>query len=57
MIYLLSILCAGGSQYLHERTKGLVQLVYSLVIAYALFLTALRYDRRSFARIFLVACL
>ncbi len=57
MVYLLAILFAGGPEFLHERAKGLIQLVYSLVIAYALYLTAQRYDRRGFARIFLVACL
>lgn len=59
MVYLVSILCAdpGGSQFLHERAKGLIQLVYSLIIAYAMYLTAQRYDRRGFGRILLITCL
>jgi hypothetical protein len=56
VVYVVSILCAGGTEFLLERVKGLIQLTYSLIIAFAFYLTALRYDRRALARIFLIAC-
>ncbi len=38
-LYLVSIFCATNLDYLSRRTTGLIQLTYSLVIGYALFLT------------------
>lgn len=53
-LYLASTLCVDDNRYLGERLKGFLQLSYSLVIGYGLFITLIRYDRRRIARIFLV---
>jgi hypothetical protein len=53
LLYLLSILCATDLAYLSKRFTGLVQLSYSLIIGYALFLTLIRAERRQLARLFL----
>lgn len=52
-LYLLSTLCASGSIYLPERLKGFLQLSYSLVIGYGVFICLVRYERRRLARLFL----
>ena len=57
LIFVASVLCASGYEMINERFKGLIQLTYSLVIAYALFLTVTLYDREQLARVFLVACI
>jgi hypothetical protein len=57
LIYVASVLCASGYEMLGERFKGLIQLSYSIVIAYALFLTITIYDRDQLARIFMAACI
>jgi len=57
LIFVASVLCATGYEMISERFKGLIQLSYSVVIAYALFLTITLYDREQLARIFLIACI
>src|SRR6266576_850743 len=39
LLFLISILCATNIHYLARRTNGLIQLSYSIVIGYAVFLT------------------
>lgn len=56
-LYTLSVLAADNHVYLMERFKGLVQLLYSIAIAYGFFLGASRFDRATIARIFLGFCL
>ena len=51
--FLLSILLAPDLSWLSRRTNGLIQLTYSLVIGYGLFLTVRRADRRQIAALFL----
>jgi hypothetical protein len=53
MLYALSILAASDHRFLGERFKGLVQLTYSLVIGYALFLALTRYHRSRLASVML----
>jgi len=57
LIYVASVLCASGYEMLGERFKGLIQLSYSIIIAYALFLTITIYERDQLARIFMAACI
>ena len=57
VVYLGSILCADDLVFLTKRFTGFVQLVYSLVLGYAVFLTLLRAERRQLATIFLAFCL
>lgn len=52
-LYVLSILTAPDYGYLGERFKGFVQLTYSILIGYAVFLAVTRHDRRRLAAIFL----
>jgi hypothetical protein len=52
-LYLVSIVCATNIAFLSRRTNGLVQLIYSLSIGYALFLTVSHASRRQMARLFL----
>lgn len=56
LVYLASILSASDYGFLAKRFTGLVQLLYSLVIAYALFLTVLRARRDQLAGLFLGFC-
>ena len=56
-LYLVSILLAPNINWLARRTNGLIQLTYSLVIGYALFLTVKRAERRQIARLFLAFAL
>jgi hypothetical protein len=56
-VYLCSILAATNYDFLGKRFTGLLQLTYSLVIAYALFLTLVHGERRQIARILLGFCL
>lgn len=53
LLYLGSILSAANYSFLIKRFTGLVQLTYSLVISYALFLTLIRANREQLARLFL----
>jgi hypothetical protein len=55
-IYLCSILAATDYAYLSKRFTGLLQLAYSLVIAYAIFLTLVHGERRQIAAILLGFC-
>ena len=57
LMVLVSALCASNFAYLQRRTNGLVQLTYSMVIGYALFLTVTRASRRQMAALFLVFAL
>jgi hypothetical protein len=52
-LFLLSILLAPNLSWLSRRTNGLIQLTYSLVIGYGLFLTVRRAERRQIAALFL----
>jgi hypothetical protein len=54
VLYLVSILCASNLAFLPRRTNGLIQLVYSLTIGYALFLTVTQASRHQIARLFFV---
>jgi hypothetical protein len=56
-IYLGSILAAADYEFLGKRFTGLLQLTYSLVIAYAMFLTLVHGERRQIANILLGFCL
>ncbi len=53
LLYLCSILAATDLAFLGRRFNGLVQLVYSLVIGYALFLTLSVASRRQIEFVFL----
>jgi len=53
LLYLLSILCATDLSFLARRFNGFIQLVYSIVIGFGLFLTATSVSRRQLAGIFL----
>lgn len=52
LIYVASILSASDYAFLGKRFTGLIQLTYSFVIGYALFLTILEAERRQLARLF-----
>lgn len=56
-VYLCSVLAASDYSFLSKRFTGLLQLTYSLVIAYAMFLTLVHGDRRQVSRILLIFCL
>lgn len=53
VLYLAASLSATDIGYLTKRFTGLVQLTYSLVIGYAMFLTILQASRRQMANMFL----
>jgi hypothetical protein len=57
VVYLGSILAASDLNFLPKRFTGFVQLIYSLTVGYALFLTLLRAERRQIAALFLGLCL
>jgi hypothetical protein len=52
-LYLISILWATNIEFLQRRTNGLIQLSYSIIIGYALFLTVTQGTRRQIGRLFL----
>jgi hypothetical protein len=56
-VYLFSILAATNYAFLNKRFTGLLQLTYSLVIAYAMFLTMVHGERRQIANILLGFCI
>jgi hypothetical protein len=56
-LYLGSVVAASDLSFLSKRFTGLVQLVYSLVIAYAMFLTLVDAERDQIAMILLIFCL
>jgi hypothetical protein len=53
LLYLTSTLCAPNIDYLPRRTNGLIQLSYSFVIGYAVFLTVTQASGRQIAGLFL----
>ena len=53
LLFLISILCATDIRFLPRRFNGLIQLTYSLIIGYALFLTVTHASRRRIAGLFL----
>jgi hypothetical protein len=57
LVYLASILAAQDVNWLGKRTTGLLQLTYSIVIGYGMFLTLVRADRSQVAAILLSFCL
>jgi hypothetical protein len=57
LLYLGSIFSAHDYNFLSKRFTGLVQLSYSLVLSYALFLTLVRADRSQIAGLMLGLCL
>ncbi len=57
LVFLGSILSADDVNWLGKRTTGLLQLTYSIVIAYGMFLTLVRADRSQIAAILLTFCL
>ena len=56
-LYLGSAMVAEDVSFLSKRFTGLVQITYSLVIAYAMFLTLIEAERDQIAAILLVFCL
>lgn len=52
LLFLGAVLSASDLSYLGKRTTGLLQLSYSFVIGYGLYLCMLFYDRRALARMF-----
>ena len=56
-LYLAWIFLATDLNFLSKRFTGLVQITYSLVIGYGMFLTILRAERRQLANILLGFCL
>ncbi len=52
-LYLVSILLAPNINWLSRRANGLIQLTYSLIIGYALFLTVCQASHRQIASLFL----
>ena len=53
-LYLASVLSATDIRFLPRRMNGLIQLIYSIVIGYALFLTVIQASRHQIAGLFLV---
>ena len=56
LLYVGSIFSATDIAHLGKRFTGLVQITYSLVISYALFLTVIRANRSQIAHLFLGFC-
>ena len=52
-LFLISVFCATKLSWLPRRTNGLIQLIYSIAIGYALFLTVTQASRRQIANLFL----
>ena len=57
LLYVASILCATNIAFLPRRFNGLIQLTYSMVIGYALFLTVVEGNRAQVAALFLTISL
>jgi hypothetical protein len=57
LVYLGATLSADDINWLGKRTTGLLQLTYSLIVAYGMFLTLVRADRAQIAVILLSFCL
>lgn len=56
-VYLCSVLSASDYAFLSKRFTGLLQLTYSIVIAYAIFLTMVHGERRQIVGILLCFCI
>lgn len=56
-LYAVSVLIAPDLTWLPRRTNGLIQLTYSLVIGYALFVTVTTGSRKQIAALFLTCAL
>lgn len=56
LLLLASIFCAADLSFFKKRLTGLIQLTYSLILGYSVFITAIRYDRDRLARLFLYFC-
>jgi hypothetical protein len=57
LFYLGSILSAADVAFLDKRTTGLIQITYSLLLSYGIFLTFVRASREQIAGLFLGFCL
>jgi hypothetical protein len=57
VVYLTSTLFAPNLAFLGKRTTGLIQFVYSLVLAYGLFLTLVAADARALSRMLFAFCI
>jgi hypothetical protein len=57
LLLLASIFCAENFGFFKSRLTGLIQMTYSLILGYALFIALIRYDRDRLARLFLYFCL
>lgn len=57
VLYLLSVLTVPNYGYLREHFKGFIQLSYSLILGYGLFLAITRHRRIELTRVFLLFCL
>ena len=57
LFLLISIFCASDFGFFKKRLTGLIQMTYSLVLGYALFIVIVRYQRDQLARLFLYFCL
>jgi hypothetical protein len=57
MVYLTSVLFASNLGLLGKRTTGFLQLAYSLILAYSLFLTLVAADARVLARLLFGFCI
>ena len=57
LLYVGSIFSATDIAHLGKRFTGLVQITYSLIIGYALFLTVVRANRSQIAHLFLGFCI
>lgn len=56
LLYLANTLVAPNDTYLLERLKGFIQLSYSLIIGYGVFITLIHADRRQIGRLLFVLC-
>jgi hypothetical protein len=57
LLYLANTLVAPNDTYLLERIKGFIQLSYSLIIGYGIFITLVHADRRQIGRLLFILCL
>jgi hypothetical protein len=57
LLLLASIFCAADFSFFKSRLTGLIQMTYSLILGYALFITMIRYERDRLAWLFLYFCL
>ena len=56
LVLVLASLAAPDLRFLPKRMTGIIQMTYSLVIAFALFMTLVKADRRILARLFFSMC-